>query len=228
MKLKKVAIAIAAVLVLLIAAAFIVPPLLFKEPGDWSKVVSIEGASDYQSPAALDRAWALPVAATYKAKLDYQRNPSFCGPTSVVNVVRSFGGEADQATVLEGTQSSTVFGILPGGITLDALGELVRARTGKTVTVLRDFDLALFRQHLMRTNDPGYRFIANFSRAPLFGRGGGHHSPIGGYLAPEDLVLVIDVNAKFKPWLVKADRLYEAINTVDRASGQKRGLLEIH
>jgi hypothetical protein len=57
--------------------------------------------------------------------------------------------------------------------------------------------------------------------------GGGHHSPIAGYLADQDLVLVLDVNRKYGPWLVQSARLYDAMNTVDTGSGKKRGLLLI-
>ena len=48
-------------------------------------------------------------------------------------------------------------------------------------------------------NDFSRRYVINFARAPIFGSGVGHHSPIGGYLEAEDLVLVLDVNEKFKP-----------------------------
>ena len=74
-------------------------------------------------------------------------------------------------------------------------------------------------------NDSSRRYVINFARAPIFGSGVGHHSPIGGYLEAEDLVLVLDVNEKFKPWLVERSRLYDAMNTVD--GDKKRGLLRI-
>ena len=82
---------------------------------------SIEHDATYQDAALLERAWALPAAALYRAHFDSQENGSFCGPTSVVNVVRSTGGDADQAHVLDGTDITTVFGILPGGITIEAV-----------------------------------------------------------------------------------------------------------
>ena len=62
---------------------------------------------------------------------------------------------------------------------------------------------------------------------PLFGTGGGHHSSIGGYLEAEDLVFVLDVNASYQPWLVSTARLFEAMDTVDSASGEKRGLIKL-
>lgn len=67
--------------------------------------------------------------------------------------------------------------------------------------------------------------IVNFHRGPLFGRGHGHFSPVLGYLAERDLVLVGDVNADYKPYLVPVERLWRGVDTVDDATGKKRGLL---
>jgi hypothetical protein len=78
---------------------------------------------------------------------------------------------------------------------------------------------------MARANDPDRRYIANFHRGPLFGRGHGHFSPILGYLAGTDEVFVGDVNDDYKPWLASSERLLEAVNTIDSASGKSRGLL---
>ena len=188
---------------------------------------SIKALPAYQDAALLARAWALPVASRYKPHIEYQRNFTFCGPTSLANVLHSWGQAADQGRILEGTDVSTVLGYLPKGLTLDELAEVARQKLGKPVTVMRGLDLAAFRQHMQRSNDPTRRYVINFSRQPLFGSGGGHHSPIAGYLADEDLVLVLDVNSDFGPWLVKADRLWAAMNTVDGSSNKLRGLLLI-
>jgi hypothetical protein len=113
-------------------------------------------------------------------------------------------------------------------MTLDEEAALMRLRTGAEVKVLRDLDLAAFRAELPRMNDPSLRYTANFARGPLFGRGHGHHSPILGYLPDEDLVFIGDVNRDYAgPWLVKADRLFQAIDTIDDSSGKKRGLLVV-
>jgi len=37
----------------------------------------------------------------------------------------------------------------------------------------------------------------------------------GGYLEPEDLVFVLDVNPDYQPWLVERTRLFAAVNTLD-------------
>ena len=149
----------------------------------YADIPSIEREAWYHEDARLERAWALPVARTYRARFDPQRNGSFCGPTSVVNVVRSTGGDADQNDVLEGTEVGTVLGFLPGGLTLEQVAEVARARLpDRTISVHRDLDLEAFRALMRRANDPGVRMIVNFHRGPLFSRGGGHHSPISGCL----------------------------------------------
>jgi hypothetical protein len=200
----------------------------FSDGIDYSHVVSIERAPQYQDPGLLAKAMQLPVAATYvKGGLDYQGNGSFCGPTTAVDVDRSLGISADQTHILDGTEIHPTLGIVFGGLTLDQEAGVLRKKTGHNVTVLRDLTLDQFREELKHVNDPARRYTVNFTRGPLFGRGGGHHSPIGGYLEAEDLVLVLDVNAKYKPWLVPTERLYQAMNTVDKASHLTRGLLRI-
>ena len=225
---RRILVATAAVVVLLGGAVVAVPPLLFSDGVDYSYAASIKRAAEYQDAALLARAWALPVAQVYAHDgVDYQSNGSFCGPTSAVNVLRSLGQTADQAHILDGSGRKTTFGMLWGGITLDALADVVRQKSGRPVTVLRDLSLDEFRKELAQSNDPAVRYIVNFHRGPLFATGGGHHSPIGGYLADRDLVLVVDVNKKYQPWLVPTARLFEAVDTVDRATGKKRGLLRI-
>jgi hypothetical protein len=201
----------------------------FVSPGraDTAAVVSIKESNAYQDPVLLKKAWQLPVAKTYQAAIEYQQNGSVCGPTSVANVLHSLDKPGNQESVLQGTTFTTVLGYLPEGITLDELAEVARQKLQRKVIVLRDLDLAAFREQLSHVNDANRRYIVNFTRSPLFGTGGGHHSPIVGYLSQEDLVLVLDVNKKYGPWLVKPERLYDAMNTTDSSTHKKRGLLLI-
>jgi hypothetical protein len=188
-------------------------------------VRSIQLEASYQNPALLERAYQLPVAATYRRGLLFQSNGSLCGPTSVANVEHSLGhASASIASVLSGS-GKCWGGVCWAGLSLDELADVARHATGRKVTLLRNLSLEGFREELRHVNDPARRYIVNFSRAPLFAQGGGHHSPIAAYLEPEDLVLVLDVNQKFKPWLVKSERLYGAIDTLDAT--HKRGLLRI-
>jgi len=187
-------------------------------------VASIKAESAYQDPLLLERAYQLPVAASYRKDLLFQENGSLCGPTSVVNVERSLGKPATVARVLEGTGKCWT-GVCWLGLTLDELAGVTRRATGRKVTLLRGLTLGAFREELRHVNDPGRRYIANFHRAPLFAQGGGHHSPLAGYLEDQDLVLVLDVNEDYRPWLAETERLFQAIDTSD--SGSKRGLLRI-
>ena len=182
-------------------------------------------SSVIRSQALLDRAWQLPVAAMFGRDVAWQSNVSLCGPASVANAFRSLGETAaTEADVLAGTGRCWT-GICFMGLTLDELAEITRMHTKRTVTVLRDLAPETFHELLRHANDPGRRYIINFSRDPIFGAGGGHHSPIGGYLEDEDLVFVLDVNREFQPWLVERSRLFSAMNTFD--GEKKRGLLLI-
>ena len=100
-----------------------------------------------------------------------------------------------------------------------------RTATKRSVTVLRDLTPDAFREELRHANDLSRRYVVNFARGRIFGAGVGHHWPLGGYLEAEDLVLVLDVNEKFKPWLIERSRLYNAMNTLD--GDKKQGLLRI-
>jgi hypothetical protein len=178
------------------------------------------------SERALQRSAGLPVAAIYRETgFAWQTLRSLCGPTSVWNVLRSYGEEVPRARLLAGTGIRTFLGFRLGGLTLDQLATVVAARSRRRTTILRDLDLDELRRHLRRSNDPDRRYIANFHRGPIFGWGGGHHSPIGGYLEAADQALVLDTNRRVGPSLIGADRLYEAISTVDPSSGRSRGLL---
>lgn len=178
-----------------------------------------------RTPQLLDKAWSLPVAATYKHNVTWQSNGSLCGPASLANVFRSLGDPATtEAKVLDDTGLCwTGYCIL--GLTLDELAGVARKHSTRRVTVLRDLTAEEFRLHLRLANDPRRRYIINFSRKPIFGDGVGHHSPIGGYLEAEDLVFVLDVNHNFRPWLIERRRLYSAMDTWD--GRKKRGLLLI-
>lgn len=188
-------------------------------------VVSIAAAPVYQDAALLERAWTLPAATAYRPVFASQPNQSTCGPTSIANALRSLGRDATVDGVIDRAGLWTVFGQLPGGITLDQAADALRAQGAGEVTVLRGLDLPAFRAAVAQANDPRVRVIANFTRIPLFGKGHGHFSPILGYLPESDLVFVGDTNAAFGPWLAPLPRLHEAADTVDVSSGEKRGLL---
>lgn len=58
--------------------------------------------------------------------------------------------------------------------------------------------------------------------------GGGHFSPVGGYHASSDSVLVLDVaRFKYPPYWVSVPKLWEASRSVDEMTGRSRGWFEI-
>jgi hypothetical protein len=178
-----------------------------------------------RTPELIERAWRLPVAATFNRELTWQSNASRCGPAAVANAYRSLGEAAStESEVLAGTGWCWT-GVCILGLTLDELADVARAKASRKITILRDLSEEQFREHLRRSNDPSQRYIVNFSRQQIFGAGVGHHSPIGGYLETEDLVFILDVNSDYKPWLVERTRLFAAVNTFD--GEKKRGLLLI-
>ena len=66
--------------------------------------------------------------------------------------------------------------------------------------------------------------VASYERKRLGQTGSGHFSPIGGYHAGRDLVLLLDVaRFKYPPHWVPLAHLFDAMSTVDPASGSSRG-----
>lgn len=178
-----------------------------------------------RTPTLLERAWQLPVAATFGRSMTWQSNGSRCGPAALANAFRSLGDEATtEGKVLAGTGRCWT-GVCIFGLTLDELADVARVNSRRAITVLRDLSEDQFRVHLRRSNETGRRYVVNFDRRPIFGAGVGHHSPIAGYLEAEDLVFVLDVNSEYRPWLIERTRLFAAVDTLDGA--RKRGLLLI-
>jgi hypothetical protein len=177
---------------------------------------SIRSSPAYQRSELLERAWALPVARLY-APLLSQSFTSICGPTSVANVLRSMG-------VRTGRNPFRRFGLRAMSLeqVVNEAAEVVPE--GWRANAVRPGTIDALRLELRLSNDPSRRYVTNFSRASLFGHGGGHHSPLGGYLEEEDLAFVLDVNAGFGPWLVDAQRLFDAMNGDDWSGGLTRGL----
>lgn len=213
----RIAVVIVALVAMLATAAFFLRPKPIAAAVIRDAVV--------RTPALLERAWQLPAARAYRSGLLWQSNGSTCGPASLANAFRSLGEAAtSEGAVLAGTGRCPT-GICFAGLTLDEVAGVARKHTRRAVTVLRELTPERFRAELRRSNDPRMRYLVNFTRTAIFGGGGGHHSPIGGYLEAEDLVFVLDVNRTFGPWLIARDKLFSAVDTRD--GDAKRGLLRI-
>jgi len=212
---------------LLPVAAFSIriAPLLLA-PNRFVNVASIEHNAEYRDAPLMANAAQLGLAARYmKIPYEYQHNQSYCGPTSLADVLHSLGISRSQDEMLANTNYHTWFGYLLGGLTLDQEADVLRRQSDRPVTIFRSLTLEQFRAAMLSVNDPHFRIIANFDRGPLFGRGHGHFSPLLGYIAARDLVLVGDVNRAYGSFLVSTERLWTAVDTVDDSTGKKRGLV---
>jgi glutathione gamma-glutamylcysteinyltransferase len=70
--------------------------------------------------------------------------------------------------------------------------------------------------------------IASYDRAAMGQTGAGHFSPIGGYHAARDLVLVLDVaRFKYPPHWVSAERLWSSMHATDPVTGKARGWMTL-
>jgi hypothetical protein len=199
-----------------------------------SDVHSIKNEQNYQDEALLAGAWRLPVASTYKNNFVYQENGAFCGPASVVNTLYSLGVHGvSQSNVIE---NSSIYYIKARilGLTLDEMRRIFKDNLQKTghsdwsVTEYRNLTIHEFRDHMRQANRLDFRYVINFSRLPLFGVDIGHHSPIGGYMEDSDSVFLLDVLEDYKPFIVSAEKLFIAMNTIDSETEKKRGLIQLH
>lgn len=88
-----------------------------------------------------------------------------------------------------------------------------------------DWDVNMFRDEAgVICADASRALIINFNRPALGQEGGGHFSPIAAYDEHSDSFLLMDVaRYKYPPVWVRAEVLFQAMNTIDRSSGMSRG-----
>lgn len=115
------------------------------------------------------------------------------------------------------------------GLTLDEVACLARC-SAAAVTVQRasPMDADLFRAHLHEaaTRSDGPVLVANYSRSAVGQTGDGHFSPVGGFHAGTDQVLVLDTaRFKYPPHWMPVDLLFRAMQEKDPATAQPRGWL---
>jgi glutathione gamma-glutamylcysteinyltransferase len=115
------------------------------------------------------------------------------------------------------------------GLDLDEVACLARCN-GATVDLFRaeTSDAAAWRSSLVAAARGDGVVIASYDRAGLDQTGSGHFSPIGGYHAARDLVLVLDVaRFKYPPHWISAERLWQAMHAIDPATGRSRGWIAL-
>jgi glutathione gamma-glutamylcysteinyltransferase len=171
-----------------------------------------------------------------------QSDPAYCGLGSLVTALNALG--IDPGRTWKGSwrwfSEELLDCCVPlpevreRGLVLDELACLARcngavaveqhASAGPTGTG----GLSAFRAAVQRAAAGQAVLIASYDRASLGQTGSGHFSPIGGYHAGRDLVLVLDVaRFKYPPHWVGLERLWQAMLPVDAATGLSRGFLEL-
>jgi len=115
------------------------------------------------------------------------------------------------------------------GLDLDEITCLARCN-GAAVEMFRadTSDSSAWRASLRAASRGESVVVASYDRAGLDQTGSGHFSPIGGYHAARDLVLVLDVaRFKYPPHWIAAERLWQAMHAIDPATGRSRGWIAL-
>ena len=166
-----------------------------------------------------------------------QADPAFCGLGTLVVVLNAL--EIDPGRIWKGPWrwygEDLLDCCLPleevkrKGVTIDELACLARCNGAISRVVRGDEGSVedLRREVRAATASPrGPVLVAAYSRALLGQTGDGHFSPIAGYHAERDLVLILDVaRFKYPPHWVPLPALWEAMKAFDPATGRARGFI---
>ncbi len=171
-----------------------------------------------------------------------QDNLAYCGVASMVMVLNSLEIPAPVATEYRQAEFFTqnnLFNektekIIPAqkisrqGMTLAELGQLLATYPIK-VEVYHSSDSSLpeFRQKVVENlQQPDNFVLVNYLRSAIGQKTGGHISPLAAYNQETDSFLILDVSRyKYPPIWVKAEELWQAMNTEDKTSGKTRGFV---
>jgi glutathione gamma-glutamylcysteinyltransferase len=167
-----------------------------------------------------------------------QSDPAFCGLGSLVMVLNALG--VDPGRVWRGPWRwfseelldccTPLSKVQVAGVTVDEVACLARCN-GAEVELgsparhsLSDFRAAVDGA----TRAGSSLLIASYSRNALGQTGEGHFSPIGGYHAGSDALLVLDVaRFKYPPHWVPLPVMFEAMRAEDPVTGRPRGWLTL-
>lgn len=164
-----------------------------------------------------------------------QSDPAFCGLGSLVVALNTLS--IDPGRVWKGPWRwfseemldccASLDDVRARGVDLDEFACLARCN-GADVEVHRAdaFTTQAWRTALETAAGGEAVVVAAYDRSALGQTGSGHFSPIGGYHAGKDLVLVLDVaRFKYPPHWIPAERLWRAMQEIDPATSKARGWL---
>lgn len=170
-------------------------------------------------------------------QLHTQAEPEYCGLGSLVCALNAL--RIDPARTWKGpwrwfseellTCCKSMQEISQSGLTLDEVACLARCSSA-SASVHRPTAVSIdeFREHVqsVSTDPAGPVVIVNYSRKTVGQTGGGHFSPIGGYHAATDRLLVLDTaRFKYPPHWLSLELLFEAMRGLDPATQSARGWL---
>ena len=178
-----------------------------------------------------------PFAADYddlSRSFESQSRAAYCGVASSVIVLNALhhNRTLTQSTFFTDATDRvrSSLRVTLGGMTLEQLGELLRAHDVQaTVVFASDSNVDRFRAIASQNLQTPHDFVlVNYQRAVLGQGETGHISPIAAYNAQADRFLVLDVAAyKYPPVWVTTQDLWNAMNTIDPASGRSRGFVVV-
>ncbi|KAK9824887.1 hypothetical protein WJX74_003355 [Apatococcus lobatus] len=165
-----------------------------------------------------------------------QDEPAFCGLSSIAMVLNALA--IDPRRRWKGVWRwfheymldccRPIAQIKHDGINLSQAACLARCN-GAIVDMWRhgEEDEEAFRERVHAScSSTSQHMIVSYSRRGLSQTGDGHFSPVGGYHAEQDLVLVLDTaRFKYPPHWVPLSLLYAAMAAVDASTGSVRGYL---
>lgn len=168
------------------------------------------------------------------AHFETQQKGSWCSVAGAVTVINA----SNPSTPLtqDGfftdctNQKRSWFSITFGGMSLQTFASLLECHGMKVTAHLAEaVPLDQFRAIAVENmRNPRDFLVVNYQRAVLGQKESGHLSPIGAYHSPSDRFLILDVaRYKYPPVWVKAEALWNAMNTPDSGSGHTRGFAVI-
>ncbi|XP_061343394.1 glutathione gamma-glutamylcysteinyltransferase 3-like isoform X2 [Gastrolobium bilobum] len=114
------------------------------------------------------------------------------------------------------------------GITFGKVACLARCN-GAKVEAFRSDESTVhdFRNRVISScSSEDFHVTVSYHRKAFNQTGSGHFSPLGGYHAERDMVLILDVaRFKYPPHWVPLTLLWNAMNTIDEATGHHRGYM---
>ena len=180
-----------------------------------------------------------------------QDNLAYCGVATLVMVLNALNIEAPVSRdhTIPGLVSYNFFtqeNVFDNEKTKDAIKPEVIARQGMTLEELdklfqsyqvvtetfhgEKVSLEQFRKLIVQNLQQPENFVViNYLRPSLGQKGGGHISPIVAYHEQSDRFLILDVaRYRYSPVWVKAESLWNAINTTDSVSDKTRGFILVN